>query len=115
MFINFDIFSKKMSLEILNLSLEKISKLKVEFGDFLQTQPLSVCVFSILIFFSKKMSLEILNLSLEKISKLKVGFGDFLQTQLLSVCFFQFRFFFDKNEFGDFEPEFGENLQTQKS
>jgi D-hexose-6-phosphate mutarotase len=30
------------------------------------------------------------------------------------VYFLNFVFFFEKNEFGDFEPEFGENLQTQK-
>ena len=30
------------------------------------------------------------------------------------MYFLNFFFFFEKNEFGDFEPEFGENLQTQK-
>ena len=30
------------------------------------------------------------------------------------MYFLNFDFFFEKNEFGDFEPEFGENLQTQK-
>ena len=31
------------------------------------------------------------------------------------VYFLIFDVFFEKNEFGDFEPEFGENLQTQKN
>ena len=30
------------------------------------------------------------------------------------MYFLNFDFFFEKNEFGDFEPEFGDFLQTQK-
>ena len=29
------------------------------------------------------------------------------------MYFLNFVFFFEKNKFGDFDPEFGENLQTQ--
>ena len=52
------VFEKKTCFRnfvyFLNISLEKISKLKVEFGENLQTQSLSVCVFQFCFFFRKK-------------------------------------------------------------
>ena len=57
-----------MSLEILNLSLEKSpnSTLSLEEKSPNSTLSVCVCVFFNFVFFPKKMSLEILNLSLEK-------------------------------------------------
>ena len=95
-----------MSLEILNLSLEKISKLNPWVWRILQTH------FG---FWKKTCFRDFVSFESEfgEISKLNPWVWRILQTQPLSVYFLNFVFFFEKNEFGDFEPEFGENLQTQ--
>ena len=118
-----------MSLENLNLSLEKSPNSTLEFGEIsklnpwvwriLQTQPLSVCVFLNFVFFPKKMSLEILNLSwekspnsplsLEKSPNSTLEFGEFSKLNLWVCVFFKFRFFSKKGWVWRFlQPEFGE-------
>jgi len=81
----------------LNPSLENSPNSALEFGEFSK----------LILVLKKNMFFGILFL-------LNLSSGKSPNSTSECVYFLNFDFFFEKNEFGDFEPEFGENLQTQK-
>ena len=83
-FFNFVFFPKKMSLEILNLSLEKSPNSTLEFGEFSKLN-LWVCVFFKFRFFSEKNEFGDFEPEFGEISKLNPWVWRNLQTQPLSL------------------------------